>query len=234
MRIYATRFAVAATSLLALVSCVKQQDALTANEQSSFQGGRAIFNQCQVSVGFSGPARKITDNELSELDMMKNDFFKWEATGLAYSQYRLVEAGLCLCRDSEFTDNEVLMGIGKVMGMPKHVNILSLDVDFSRKSLQVDQTNLVGGKIITERVRFHYPTASKACMFMQSTKFDHTTESKAVAFLDTGRSAFEAMPANRPKTMVTNRLEELKSLLDRGILTKDEYTKKRASIIDEM
>ena len=203
---------------------------------------QVTFPRCGASVRFSGKPRVFSK---AELDMMaaRPEFgpsFRWEMDVLIYVVGKINEVAVCGCRNSFFTDSEVAKSDVDAKALPGAQFIRSITSENLRSASEWDAS--IGAGIFTRsRSITAYPKVDKHCFMHMQVSYAEALAPEAEAFLRT----FEVVPltsgvnpeGRRPaasKPSVSARLTELKELLDRGLITKEEFERKRQSILDEL
>lgn len=223
--------------ILALTSCSQLPSHISVVNKVSLDNTSASFDQCAMSVRFSGRPHPLTSNEMSQFELWgMTKFAKWEVDGLSYERYRLTEYATCICRDHEFTDNEVYWAEERAR-TKKDSFIRAHNPPGSRKALEFEAAVSDGIKL---RMQQFFPIATPKCMFLHIATYDESTSSAATAFLGSYQSAQHRSPevsdsvVVKPKPSMADRLQELSDLRRRELITEKEYELKRKAILEEI
>lgn len=226
-----------ASGLLALTSCAQLPSHISVGKKTTVAGTAATFEQCNISVRFTGSPRPLSSLELSAFSGIMTKFSNWEVDTLGYEQYRLAEFAVCICRDYEFSAGEISQ-LESTMQMNKDVRFIrAYTPPYSKSAVEFESSEKSNG--IIERVQMFLPNAAPKCMFLQSVKFEASKSSSSLGFLGTTEAArvrssgsVGSPPVSeKPKATVAHRLEELGELRRRGLITKEEYEQKREVIL---
>jgi Short C-terminal domain len=230
--------------VLILTSCAQLPKNISAANKTTVTGSIAKFEQCAMSVRFTGPSRAFTPTQLVEFTAQfakeVGKFAKWEVDVLVYDEYRLGEWAFCMCRDYEFSGNEISNFEKFSRSNRKYKFTRAFDPPHSRRAIEVEGPDGEFGVGIKSRLLFMFPTKAPNCMFMQLVAFDTSTSSTAAAFIDTAQVAVEPSSGSavsppapaQSRVSTSDRLEELRDLHRRGLITQQEYQQKRKAVLD--
>jgi len=222
------------------ISCATLPSNISIPNKIDVVGTNAKFEQCKMSVQFSGPPRRISIYELNKFTQSFSKFFKWELDGLIFEQYRLEEDAVCMCRDLEYSLGEIQEFEKNIqLDLDKNVRFIqSYDLPHSKRVIEAEVTTIPDGFV--DHVKFFFPIAAPKCTFILGVLSDPSTSSVSTNFFKTIQSTVETSPqpegspSVRPqsKPSVTERLEELNNLLRKELITKEEYEQKRKTILE--
>jgi hypothetical protein len=93
---------IAAAAVLA--SCALPPNVSIGN-RVMLDGTRAGFQNCAVSVAFSGEPRALHPNESARYTagLGKSTNSQWQVDGLVYEEFRASQTAICACRTAEFS-----------------------------------------------------------------------------------------------------------------------------------
>lgn len=219
--------------ILALSSCRQLPSHISIGNKVSTDDANARFEQCSMSVRFSGSPRPFSPHEMSEFEDLMTEFAKWEVDGLWYERYRLAQGAICICRDHEITETEIAQREAAATRTKKDYKFIrGYNPPRSRRAFEV-QASLSDG--IKDHVQILFPIAAPRCVFVQFSRYDESTSSAATAFLNSYESPSRdsLKPAlDVPKRSVADRLQELHELRRGELITEKEYEQKRKAILD--
>jgi hypothetical protein len=151
-----------------LISCATPANVSVA-QRVTLEGAKADFRDCGVSVVFSGTPRALYPNEAATYTRPLGRSGRWQVDGLAYQEFRLVQTALCLCRDTEFS-NEDMARTESRMANNSNRTLMPMDsLSFARKVIGFDSPYARGS--ITEQARLLFPHKARSCFFVQGGKF---------------------------------------------------------------
>lgn len=114
----------------------------------------------------------------------------------------------------------------------------SFEAPHSRKAFEVESLNNPQG--ITTRLVFYFPSGAANCIFVQGVSFTHSMPAAPTTFFDTLQlSVTQQAPTQKPsslppdaKASAIDRLEQLRELRRRDLITQEEYEQRRKAILD--
>jgi hypothetical protein len=227
--------------VFSFISCATLPEHISMPNKLNVSGTTAKFENCKMSVRFSGPPRPFSTNELNEFKNLPK-FFNWELEGLVFEEHLLAEFAICTCRDLEYSLEEIQQNESQFQLNKEFRFIKGYDSPYFKKVIEFESSNVPGipDKIVA-RYKVIFPNAAPKCSFIQFVISDPATSSKSTKFFETLASQTNettpqpegnpsALPQSKPS--VAERLEELNNLLKRNLITKEEYEQKRKAILE--
>ncbi len=234
---------ITALTSIAVVGCAElttQQIQVPLASRATLSGANAELLNCGMSVTFDGNARPLSqaDQDVLRQNPILEKFYKWQIDGFGYEMYRHYQMVVCVCRDMTFTTTEVANFEKQARTGSGNRFIRSISGRHLRTGYEAD---VPGEGSLRARVLVWFPLISQNCFAWSAVQYVGDFPADGERFLasvrevpsaQAGSSAGQAPLSSKPP--VSARLAELKDLFDRGLITKDEYDKKRKAILDEL
>jgi len=157
-------------SLAALASCAMPPNVSQAN-RVMLDGTRAGFQNCAVSVTFSGAPRELHPNEAARYTSGLGPKARWRVDGLVYEEFRVSQTAICACRDAEFSNADLRQ---TELALARNPNVKTLPVatpPFARKTIGIDAPYGQGAEIVGDQALLVFPVKARHCVFVQGGKY---------------------------------------------------------------
>ncbi len=210
------RSAFAMTAMLAIGGCGGG-----AMINSKIDSVKADTEFCGVKVKFTGNPKKATAREIESISEIFGSFEKIDISALYFSQYQLEESMVCLCREKPI--QKFLIYPNSQKGVE---NIKERSIEDVGNATQFEKTDTP----LFYRYQYVVPTNDSACHIFQVAKTPVGTGFNE-AFFDSIASPKLKSPQGNPSRTVEQRLLEIKSLMDKGLITKEQYDQKSLDIL---
>jgi len=157
--------------LLALLpACALPPNVSQAN-RVMLDGTRAGFQNCAVSVEFSGAPRALHANEAARYTSGLGPKAQWRVDGLVYEEFRLSQTSICACRDAEFSNADLRQ---TELALARSPNVKTLPVAtplFARKTIGIDAPYGEGAEVVGDQALLVFPVKARHCVFVQGGKY---------------------------------------------------------------
>jgi len=145
-------------SFVALASCALPPNVSLAN-RVMLDGTRAGFQNCAVSVTFSGTPRALHPNEAARYTsgLGKSANARWQVDGLVYEEFRASQTAICACRDAEFSNADLRQ---TEVALARNPNIKMLPVAtqaFVRKTIGIDAPYGQAADVVGDQALLIFP-----------------------------------------------------------------------------
>lgn len=134
-------------------------------------GARAGFQNCAVSVEFSGAPRALHPNEAARYTSGLGPTAKWRVDGLVYEEFSLSQTAICACRDAEFSNADIRQA---QLALARNPNIKMLPVatpPYARNSIGLDAPYGQGGEVVGDQALLLFPLNARRCVFVQGGQY---------------------------------------------------------------
>jgi len=221
-----------------MAGCSQLPPHVSMTNQARVNGSVSSFGRCAVSVHFSGSPRALNQYEAADFAAPLTKFAKWEIEGLAYEEYRLVEYAVCICRDYDFSISDISQTETSLRNNRNFKIRKATDVPFANKVIEFESASTPSD--VGEHVRLLFPTKAPRCTFAQGVRFGaNATDASKIFFATTEPYSVErpdGRSSDRPakQKSVADRLEALRDLRQRDLITQQEYEKRRKAILEEL
>jgi len=157
-------------SLAALASCAMPSNVSLAN-RVMLDGTRAGFQNCAVSVEFSGAPRALHANEAARYTSGLGPSARWQVDGLVYEEFRASQTAICACRNAEFSNADLRQ---TEVALARNPNIKTLPVatqPFVRKTIGIDAPYGQASDVVGDQALLIFPVNARHCVFIQGGKY---------------------------------------------------------------
>ena len=164
------RTALLSVSLAALASCALPPNVSLAN-RVMLDGTRAGFQNCAVSVAFSGEPRALHPNEAARYTSGLGPSAKWRVDGLVYQEFRVSQTAICACRNAEFSNADLRQ---TEMALARNPNVKMLPVatpPLARKTIGIDAPYGEESEVVGDQALLIFPVRARHCVFIQGGKY---------------------------------------------------------------
>ena len=171
-------------SLAALASCTLPPNVSIAN-RVMLDGTRAGFQNCAVSVQFSGAPRALHANEAARYTSGLGPPAKWQVDGLVYEEFRASQTAICACRNAEFSNADLRQ---TELALARNPNVKMLPVatpSFVRKAIGIDAPYGQAGEFVGDQALLIFPLNPRHCVFIQGGKYLPTATDALKSFYAT-------------------------------------------------
>jgi len=128
-------------------------------------GAQADFQQCTVSVVFSGEPRALQPSEFAGITSSLGRLaeWNWQVVGLAYEDNRFAQLAVCLCSDREI-DDEKLAAVEASLARSRNFKLTKTDaLPFARRVIAAVSPY----RASQPELRMIFPRRAPQCIFVQ-------------------------------------------------------------------
>jgi hypothetical protein len=175
---------VSIASVVLFASCATPPN-VSMPDRVMLEGSRASFQNCAVSVAFSGAPRELHPSEAARYTSGLGKTGKWQVDGLVYEAFRLSQTAVCACRDAEFSDADIRQ---TELALARNPNVKMLPVasaSFVRRTIGIDAPYGRAGEFVGDQALLIFPANSRRCVFIQGGKYLPTASDGLKAFYTT-------------------------------------------------